>query len=306
MIIHLKRIFATAIKDIRRNKSITLSSVAVMTLVFMVLSIFFGFAYASSKVLHYIETREHLEVFFKIGVDENKVFEVKKELEDTAKVDYIKYTSPEEANEYLRKRHSDNPLILGVSKPEFLPASLAIRAKKIDYVSELNKKLQDIDSNGDLIDTIGFNEDSTNLLKDLLFWVRLAGVVIFIVLVAVIFLVSLITVEMSIRQREEEISIMQLVGGGQWYIRAPFIVQGALYGVAGALIAACFLLLVGLGLYFVKDQSPTLSFITNFFGDLDWPALTIPRIALIFLSEMLMGAFIGGGNSLIAVRRNLK
>jgi cell division transport system permease protein len=277
-----------------------------MTLVFLVLSIFFGFAYASGKVLSYIETREHLEVFFKIGVDEQKVFEIKKALEDTGEVAYITYTSPDEANEYLRKKHSDNPLILGVSKPEFLPASLAIRAKKIDYVSDLNNKLIELDSSGELIDTIGFNEDSTNLLKDLLFWVRLAGVIIFIVLVVVIFLVSLITVEMSINQRNEEISIMQLVGGGQWYIRAPFIVQGMIYGIAGALIASSFLLIVGTILYFVKDQSPTLSFITNFFGDLDWPTLTIPRVLLLLAAEMLLGAFIGAGNSFIAVRRNLR
>lgn len=302
----LKRIFNTTIKDLLRNKSITLSSIAVMTLVFLVLSIFAGFAYTASKVLNYIETREHLEVFFYPGVEESDVLKVKSQLEETDKTVYVAYTSPEEANEFLKKRHSDNPLVLGVSKPEYLPASLAVRAKKISYVTEINNQLKELDPDNTLIDTIAFNEDSTNLLKDLLFWVKLIGVVILVVLVTVIFLVSLITVEMAITNREEEIGIMQLVGGGTWYIRAPFIIQGALYGIIGAILATTLLTGAGAIMYFLKDQSPTLSFITQFFADLDWPAITIPKVILLYIAEIFVGGMLGSINSFIAVIRNLK
>lgn len=289
-----------------RNKAITLSSTAVMTLVFLVFSIFGVFAFASIKFLNYVETREHLEVFFNTDVPEEKISEIKIVLEDTGKTAYVKYTNQEEAAEFLRERHSDNPLILNAINPETLPASLAIKAKKIEYVPELNSILQSQDPEGTLIYKIGYNEDTTNLIKDLLFWVKLIGTILFTFLVIVIFLVSLITVEISIASRAEEISIMHLVGGGHWFIRAPFVFGGTIYGIAGSFIATLIIVVAGVIFHFVKDQSPTLSFLSNFFSDLDWPKINILTILGIFFAQMLLGGIIGSINSLIAVFRRLK
>ncbi|MDD3648138.1 MAG: permease-like cell division protein FtsX [Candidatus Dojkabacteria bacterium] len=301
----LKRILNTTFKDLARNRSTTLSSSAVMTLVFLVFTCFGFFAFAAIKFMNYVETREHLEVFFNTDVDENTILEVKQELESTGKTAYITYTTQEEAAEFLRQRHSENPLILGAITPEALPASLAIRAKKIEYVTELNSMLESIDKDQDLIYKIGYNEDTTNLLKDLLTWVKIIGGILFTFLVIVIFLVSLITVEMGIISRKDELSIMQLVGGGKWYIRAPFIVQGMFYGIAGAFFSSLIIFSLGTVFYLVKDQSATLGFISNFFSDLDWPELTPQLVIIWFVVEILAGAIIGSINSLIAVFRRL-
>jgi cell division transport system permease protein len=306
MFTQLRRILSTTFKDLVRNKSITLSSTAVMSLVFLVFTIFVGFAYSAIKFLNYVETREHLEVFFNTDVSEGKISEIKQVLENTGKTAYVEYTTQEQAAEFLRERHSDNPLILGAINSESLPASLAIRAKKIDYVPELNSILETQDPTGELIYKIGYNEDTTNLLKDLLFWVKLAGAILFVLLVIVIFLVSLITVEISIAARGEEISIMQLVGGARWYIRAPFIFEGAIYGIVGAFIAATIFVGSGLIFHLVKDQSPTLSFLSNFFSDLNLPKISLPLVLGIYVAEMLFGGLVGSINSMIAVLRRLK
>jgi cell division transport system permease protein len=305
MFLSFKRIFSTAIKDLFRNKAISLSSVSVMSLVFLVFSIFTIFAYGATKFLHYVETREHLEVFFNTNVPEEKILEIKTALESTGKTEYVEYTTQEEAAAFLRQRHSDNPLILGAINPEALPPSLAIRAKKIDYVTELNSSLKNLDPKGELIYKVGYNEDTTNLLKDLLVWIRLIGAGLFSFLIVIIFLVSLITVEMSIAARGQEISIMQLVGGGKWYIRAPFVFGGAIYGILGALISSIIIVALGGVFYLVKDQSPTLSFISNFFSDLDFPKISLPLIFAIIGIEIIAGAVIGSINSLIAVYRRL-
>ena len=306
MFTKLRRIFRTTFRDLSRNKAILLSSIAVMTLVFLVFNIFSLFAYGAIKFMNYVETREHLEVFFNTDVKEDKILEVKSTLEATNKTAYVDYTTQEEAAEFLKERHSDNPLILGAITPEALPASLAIRAKKIEFVPELNSILENLDQDGSLIYKIGYNEDTTNLLKDMLTWVRIIGGVLFTFLVVIIFLVSLITVEMGIMSRKDELSIMQLVGGGRWYIRAPFILQGTIYGILGAFFATGLLFLFGIAFYFVKDQSATLSFISNFFSDLDWPKISVQLVLGIFALEVLLGGFIGFINSLFAVFRKLK
>ena len=76
MFTKLKRIFRTTFRDLSRNKAILLSSIAVMTLVFLVFNIFSLFAYGAIKFMNYVETREHLEVFFNTDVNEEKILEV--------------------------------------------------------------------------------------------------------------------------------------------------------------------------------------------------------------------------------------
>jgi len=306
MFVQFKRAIRTALQDIVRHKSISLSSIAVMSLVFLVLSIFGVFAYGAMKFLNYVETREHLEVFFNTEVPEAQIIEIKQTLENTQKTAYVNYTTQEQAAEFLREKHSDNELILGAITPEALPASLAIRAKKIDYVSELNTIIESQDHEDTLIYKISYNEDTTNLLKDLLFWIRLIGILILVFVIAVVFLVSLITVEIGITMRQDEISIMRLVGGSKLFIRAPFIVQGALYGIFGALIASICLITLWVIFHFLKDQSPTLSFLTSFFSDLDWPQINALLALKIVGAEVVLGALIGMINSTLAVIRQLK
>jgi cell division transport system permease protein len=277
-----------------------------MTLVFLVFITFCLFAFAAVKFLNYVETREHLEVFFNTDIEEENILAVKEILEDTGKTEYVEYTTQEEAAEFLRKRHSDNPLILEAIDPEALPASLAVRAKKIEYVTELNSIIEELDEDGTLIYKIGYNEDTTNLLKDLLTWVKIIGGILFVFLIVVIFLVSMITVEMSIVSRKDELQIMDLVGGGKWYIRGPFIMQGMIYGMVGALLASLIIATIGGVFYFVKDQSATLSFISNFFADLDWPDLNIFIVIGFFAVNIVLGALLGSINSLLAVFRRLK
>ena len=305
MLVSLKRVFKTTFVDLRRNKYITMSSISVMTLVYLVLLIFSGFAFASMKFLNYVETREHLEVFFNPQVEESSILAIKTTLEQTNKTEYISYTNQEQAAEFLRERHKDNPLILGAITPEALPASLAIRAKKIDYVPELKTILEAQDSDGSLIYKISYNEDVTSLLKDLLMWVRIFGGILFVFLIIVVFLVSLITVEISITSRKEEISIMQLVGGGKWFIRAPFILQGVFYGMMGALLASLILTGTFSILKFAQSQSPTLSFISRFFSDLEIPKIDILKISLLLLIQLVIGSLLGGVNSFVAVLRRL-
>jgi len=306
MFTNLSRIFKTTFQDLGRNKYISLSSIAVMTLVFLVFTIFILGAFGVSKFLQYVETREHLEVFFNPEVEEQEIISFKNNLEGTGKTTYVKYTSQSEAAEYLRQKHSDNPLILGAISPEKLPASLAVRAKEIEYVTELNNYLLNLDENNDLIYKISYNEDTTNVLKDLLTWVRAIGGVLFAILIIVIFLVSLISVEIGIYLRKEEISIMQLVGGGKFYIRMPFILQGMIIGSIGASLAFIIILFFGIAFYFFKDQSPTLVFLSKFFGDIDWPQITYIKILIAFFVQATLGSLVGGTNSIIAVLRHFK
>ena len=114
------------------------------------------------------------------------------------------------------------------------------------------------------------------------------------------------TVEFRTFNRSEEIGIMQLVGGSLFFIRLPFILEGTFYGIMGALISN--LLLVGFGgvVYYTAATSPTMVFLNNIFGQLEWPALSVINITGAFFSTIILGAIIGTITSYIAILRYIK
>jgi cell division transport system permease protein len=83
-----------------------------------------------------------------------------------------------------------------------------------------------------------------NYAKDLATKIELVNHVVKTITLVVIAIMGLLTVtiinntiQLVIQSRKEEIEIMRLMGVSNWYIRFPFIMQGAFYGFTGSLLA---------------------------------------------------------------------
>src|SRR5581483_10434676 len=91
-----------------------------------------------------------------------------------------------------------------------------------------------------IIDKINyFDQDqynAINRLEQITSSARVIGLVIIIIFVLVTVAISFNTLRLAIYSSREEISVMRLVGAGQGYIRAPFIVEGVMYGIIAGLI----------------------------------------------------------------------
>ncbi len=139
-------------------------------------------------------------------------------------------------------------------------------------------------------DTIDKLVKMTGSLGAISVWVMIA-----LTLVSV-FIISN-TIKLTVYSRHKEINIMKFVGATDWFIRWPFIIEGIMIGLFGAIISYIIVaygyqgilgMLSGLNISFVTFQP---------FGELALP------LTFIFL---LMGVALGGLGSLIAVRKHLK
>jgi cell division transport system permease protein len=104
------------------------------------------------------------------------------------------------------------------------------------------------------------------------------------------------TIRLSIFSRRREIEVMKLVGATNWFVRGPFMVEGLLCGVAGAVLAIFFLIL-GKEIALPAILHNALS------SDPDVHALAFPLTALILLG---MGLCLGALGSGLTLRRFLK
>jgi len=303
----IKRAIRSTAKQIKRSGWLAWTSILVMTLAFLVTSIFSFLAFTSNLFLKYIENKPHIYIFFNTGVPEENIIKLKNEWEKQPNIDYIDYTSEDQAvSEFYESQKNVNPLAAEAIKDRKLPASLAIRLHSVENAQQAIEMVNNEKNNNTDVFRVRYSEDTINNIRDVFMWIRIGGGVIMGLFLIVVFLFTLFTVEFRTYNRSEEIGIMQLVGGSLFFIRLPYILEGAFYGFIGALISNLVLLGFAALIYFTAATSPTMVFLNNVFGQLDWPTFNIVNSILIFTAPLLLGALIGLVTSYIAITKYIK
>src|SRR5207249_9346856 len=113
-------------------------------------------------------------------------------------------------------------------------------------------------------------------------------VAVFILLAASTILIAN-TIRLSIFSRRREIEVMKLVGASNWFVRGPFMLEGVICGLIGAVTAVVLLVLAKeLALPVIEGHSST-------FSESDVHALSFPLTALILVGVSLMIGAAGSG-----------
>jgi len=300
----LSRSLGNTKKQIKRSGWLAWASVLVMALAFFITTIFLFLAYLSNLFLLSIENQPHIYVFFNAGTSESVIKNLNDKLTNMPEVLHVEYTDEEGAvTEFKDVQERKDPQLAQNIRPNVLPPSLGIRLNKINDADKLIDTLtQEKETNKDIF-AVRYSKESIDTIKSLFYWLRIGGGIIIGLLLTVIFFFTLLTVEFRTFSRAEEIGIMQLVGGSLWFIRSPFIFEGAFYGAIGSFFSSSTILIIYYLIFQLNKGSAAVTFLVNLFGNLSWPTLDPFQFFLIFLGTIIVGAIIGAANSLVAIRR---
>ncbi|MBL8015150.1 MAG: hypothetical protein JNK26_03100 [Candidatus Doudnabacteria bacterium] len=316
----LSRVISNTTKQIHRSGWVAWSSVAVMALAFFVATIFGGLALISSLYIQFIETRDNVLVFFEVGTDQEIIDRLKSEWQTIPQIKNIDFTSEEEAYQiYLADTIVTNPAqykVLSEFEEKKLNSSLDIQLYSLSDLETVREALlQDIDNElakfeeydpKDPPILLKTDDKTIDDLRDVFSALRIGGTVILSLLFVIIFFFTLMTVEFRTYNRMEEIGVMQLVGGSLWYIRAPYILEGAVYGLLGALISGLIIGGVGAWIFVLNPQSALAVFLFERLSILPLPNITILMWIGLFAANLLAGFLLGGFSSYLAIRRYIK
>lgn len=231
--------FKQGVKNIKRNQMFSLASIGTMTACLFLFGVFY-FALTNFKyVIKNAEQAVSVTVFFEKGTTDAEIKAIGDKIMLRAEVAKCEYISAEEAwenykntklnEEQIASFGEDNPLKDSNNYVVYLN-DVEMQDSLVKYISSIPgvRQVNDSEAIADLFS--GFNKG--------LGYVS-AGIIIILLGVAV-FLIST-TVTMGISIRKQEISIMKLIGATDFFIRAPFIVEGIIIGVIGASIPLIFL-----------------------------------------------------------------
>ena len=238
----------------------------------------------------HVKEQLQVKVFFVEDVTPKQVNAVGAFLRTDDRIKDYQFVSRTEALERMKKRYPELTANLPTNP---LPDSYEITPKRAEEVKQLSTAIR-----GQKFAGVERVKDGQQTSKRILQVARVIEVV-FLVAVVVLLAASVLlianTIRLSIFSRRREIEVMKLVGATNWFVRGPFMVEGLVCGLVGAL-AAVVLLLIG-------KEVALPSILGHIDSSDDVKALGFTVTALILLAVGLVVGALGSG---LTLRRYLK
>lgn len=285
--------FKTAWKNIRRSPYQAFAAIFITTFTFLVFSFVAMFFYSSAGVINYFESKPQVTAFFKDEAKQDDIDALKKNLNESEIVSSVKFVSKEQALEIYKDQNKDDPLLLDLVTADILPASLEISTFEVDDLTIVSETL----GKSAIVEEVVFQKDVVATLTSWTNILRRIGIFTIALFSFVSVFIMTILIGIKISQKKKDIETMRLIGAGSWYVRLPFIIEGAFYGIIGALLG--WVVSAGVLIY----VSPNLA---NFLKGI--PVFPLPYSFIFGLlgAEILFAFLLGALASYLAVLRYLK
>ncbi len=296
------RLFKSAFTSFYRNGWLSVAATGIVTFSLVLVSIFALLLLLGTNVITAIQEKIDVEVFFNDDAKVADILTLKEQVEKHPNAGRVTYVSKAQALEIYKGQSERNQrLVEQISEEDNpLPASIQIKAQDPDDLDAFNPVLES-DFAEPLIASRSDKENREIIqrLQRIVSFIRSVGLFISLVVLTFAVLVVFNTIRIAIFSRREEIEIMRLVGASNAYIRGPFVLEGALYGLVGTLIALLVVYLI------VLAFGPALS---SYLRDIneDVPAYFRANLPLIVAIQLATGIGVGVFSSYIAIRRHLR
>jgi cell division transport system permease protein len=218
---------------------------------------------------------------------------LRERLESLPVVAKVEYEDEDAAFKRFQKLFSTSPGMSQATKVGDIPPSFRVKLKNPEKIEDVISAAEAARGQG--VDQVINERKLLEKLFKILNGLQWAA--LFIALIQVFASVLLVgnTVRLSAFNRRRETGIMRLVGASNMYIQLPFILEGAIAGLVGGIIAA--VMLVGSKVLLIDRLEDSLGFASH---------LTWTQVAGVIIFSVAVGVLLCAGASFLTLRRYLK
>ena len=296
----LFRMFGRGIRDgfksVGRNFSLSLASIFCISITLLVVALALMASFNVKNVSKNVQNNATVVVFMELNTDDEAIDDFKQLLSNDEGIDSYEYKSVEQRKEELTAEDEYFKVLVEKLDDDnnIFHASFLVKVKDIKKIEKTVSMLKD----QEYVESVTYSRDvveqiitSFDIIEKITF-----AIVIVLVLVTVFLIIN--TIKLTIFSRKREISIMRVVGASNWSIKQPFVVEGMLIGLIGAIVPVAITIYGYIALY------------NHFDGQLVSPVFKLiepqPFVFLVSGIVIVVGVIVGMFGSSRAVRKYLK
>lgn len=286
----IRHIIKDGVYNIYKNKVMTIASVAIVAATITILGVFLMMFVNLKANLDDLKKRPMIEVFCDENLGELEVGQVESKILEDKKVMNCKKITKSEAFKEVQELFGDD-ILEGISE-DFLPISFRVNLYDSDYSEAFVNSMKDVPG----VDKVDFSKVELDFINKIVHIVNFISIVLVAVfLIASVGIISN-TIKLTVGARKKEIEIMKYVGAADVFVSGPFVVEGVVIGLIGAIIA---FVVVGQGYNMLTNN------ITNSFSGIRVILLKdVINIGLVVF--VLLGSCLGAVSGIFSVRKYLK
>mgnify|MGYP000005550149 CR=1 FL=1 len=293
----IRYIVKDGIANISKNKLMSLAAISIVVASLTIFGIFYILILNFEYNVMNLREQPEIQVFCDVNLDEVGVKLVENALTRNSKIKQITVVTKEQAFEKVKEMLGDDASVLEGIENDFLPVSFIVKLYDPEDSEQVMQEVEQITG----VASVKYPQRTVEFISKFSNWVQfVSSILIFVLLVVSVFIISN-TIRLTVFARRREISIMKYIGATDWFIRLPFIVEGVVLGIIGAIIA---FLISGYGYSAIEGK------LTN-----DLAKIGVNIISLIKIHEIgtkiiafyvILGCIVGAVGSALSIRKYLK
>ena len=249
-------------------------------------------------MLDQMEDSIGISVFLKGDLTSEDIENMKTTISGLDHVTNVTYISPADALDQLKEQWgADEDIFIGLDDTNNpLSHSFQVELDQIESQDAVLAELQKIEG----VDKVEYGQSLSEMLMSVSNVFQVAGILVMLVLGVISVMIIINTIRISVMNRRVEINIMKYVGATDWFIRWPFIIEGIIIGLIGAILP----MLVGMPMYgkTVSLFYNHIPFVENFVrfrvvGDV---------FSFVLPAALIFGILLGVVGSVTSIRKHLQ
>ena len=279
--------------SMRRNGLMSVASVSTMALSLFILGMFLILVLNLTHLASALESQEQISVYLQDGLSEYEHREIGTRITKMQGVNQVLFVTKAEAMKRFQERLGEQKNLLnalGETNP--LPNAFEVKVDKPEQVKAVAKAIGEIKG----VENAKYGQEVIEQLFALTKLIRTFGLILIILLaLAAIFIIAN-TIRLTVFARRKEIGIMKYVGATDSFIRWPFLIEGVMLGIGGALLSVLILSQTyGLLVERIYESLAFLPLLPQY-----------PFILQISLLLLAVGMVVGALGSAVSLRRFMK
>lgn len=283
---------------LKKNLLMTVASIIAVAACISIMSFSYCVVSNLQYMLDQMEDSIGISVFLKGDLTSEDIENMKTTISGLDHVTNVTYISPADALDQLKDQWgADEDIFIGLDDTNNpLSHSFQVELDQIESQDAVLAELQKIEG----VDKVEYGQSLSEMLMSVSNVFQVAGILVMLVLGVISVMIIINTIRISVMNRRVEINIMKYVGATDWFIRWPFIIEGIIIGLIGAVLP----MLVGMPMYgkTVSLFYNHIPFVENFVrfrvvGDV---------FSFILPAALIFGILLGVVGSVTSIRKHLQ